>query len=1361
MDERKERNLADTRAKAAKRAKESEVEKERRKSVKAKQTAAKRIAESAEEKKERNSVKAKQTASKRAEESEEEKMDRNSVKAKQTATKRAADSEETKKERNSVKAEHTADKRAAETEVEKKKRNAAKAVAGAEMRRSQTEDEARKRREKDKLQRAMKRANQIPSSQYAGKNAQKVLVGEQIVPELKDTEDTIGEMNIICKFCDARKWKKETPTLCCNSGKVILDAFPDPPSLLQELLTKDSDDGNLFRKNTRTFNNALTLSSLQVRIKRFDNGFTPSVIFEGKVCQRIGPLFPEEGEEPKFAQLYVHDPSTEQTKRVENMNLPTNMTEKDVRITKNILLKLQQMLKDINPYVKDILHICEIPDQELSVGKLIISCKERPKGSHERQYNLQQSFSEVSVLTNSVPGDMVLQKRGGGLQKIFDIHPSAQPLHFVLLFPFGTKGYDVEAKHLGKAKRVSPREFFSYHLNMRCLASDFLFRFGRLFQEYVCLAFTTMESQRLKFQQNNQSALRADSYKNVKEAVAGCVPLTDKVSSDDHNLKIGKRIVLSSSYVGSPRWYNSKFQDGMAICRKFRKPDLFITFTCNQRWEEITRELRKGEIVQDRPDLVSRVFKLKKDQLMKDIKSGNIFGKVPAFLWVIEFQKRGLPHVHILVILAEEDRLSTSSDVDDVISAQLPPDPSLFKPGSKEKKQAERLEAIVLKNMIHGPCGKLNPKSPCMVDGKCSKGYPKAFCTKTVINSAKTYPEYQRLDPENGGRKITVGNYEIDNSWVVPHSPFILLRFDNHANVEICMTFLAPKYLFKYITKGEDRAMVRAEVLQEGEAIAKDEIEEYVDLRSVGSSEASWHLFNFTISKNKPAVYALRVHLKDEQQVVYDMGAEEQCLETQRWTELTGFFQFNADHPETMISYVDFPESLTWNASEKHWKLRKNASDTIGRIHSVHPVAGEVYYLRMLLHHEHSKGKISFEHLKTVDGVDKESYQEVCRTLGLLQDDQEWDEALAEGSLTRMSSTLRELFVTIVLFCMPANPKELFDKHYLEWSDDFKFKALKKNVVLSESQIRTLVLIDIKQRLQSWDRDINIINIPQPTQQELDEVAFTNKSSLPVVIQEELDFDIDSLKASLEEKKIKFTESQKKVFDRVMKAVDDQTPLCLFVDARGGTGKTYVLNAVLASVRIIEGGSVALAVGSTGIAANLLHLGRTLHSRFKVPLNITSESICNINAQSTLAEMIRMAKVIVWDEAPMNHRYQLEALDRTLQDVTGNDDPFGGKIIVLSGDFRQCLPVLPNANRAQVVDAALNRSTLWKFFTVMQLTENMRVQLSLDPDTAGFDEFTLKLGNGEMEVIADTDLVQIPDEMCLKIESNTLKESPS
>ena len=152
---------------------------------------------------------------------------------------------------------------------------------------------------------------------------------------------------------------------------------------------------------------------------------------------------------------------------------------------------------------------------------------------------------------------------------------------------------------------------------------------------------------------------------------------------------------------------------------------------------------------------------------MKDITSGNIFGKVPAFLWVIEFQKRGLPHAHILVILAEADRINSSEDIDNAISAQLPPDPSLLPIGSEERAQAERLERIVLQNMVHGSCGKMNPSTPCMVDGKCSKGYPKKFCDKTIVHPDNTYPEYQRLEPSKGGRSIIINNskgcFDIDN----------------------------------------------------------------------------------------------------------------------------------------------------------------------------------------------------------------------------------------------------------------------------------------------------------------------------------------------------------------------------------------------------------------------------------------------------------------------------------------------------------------------------------------------------------------------------------------------------------------------
>ena len=111
------------------------------------------------------------------------------------------------------------------------------------------------------------------------------------------------------------------------------------------------------------------------------------------------------------------------------------------------------------------------------------------------------------------------------------------------------------------------------------------------------------------------------------------------------------------------------------------------------------------------------------------------------------------------------------------------------------------------------------------------------------------------------------------------------------------------------------------------------------------------------------------------------------------------------------------------------------------------------------------------------------------------------------------------------------------------------------------------------------------------------------------------------------------------------------------------------------------------AVASSGIASLLLMGGRTAHSRFKLPLELTESSTCSITKQSATAKLLQKARIIIWDEAPMMHRYTFEAVDRTLQDVMCNNKPFGGKVMVLSGDFRQVLPVIPRANGAQIVAA--------------------------------------------------------------------------
>ena len=187
------------------------------------------------------------------------------------------------------------------------------------------------------------------------------------------------------------------------------------------------------------------------------------------------------------------------------------------------------------------------------------------------------------------------------------------------------------------------------------------------------------------------------------------------------------------------------YQDAMAMVAKYGKPDLFLTFTCSPKWTEITENLLPGQTTSDRPDLISRVFTLKLDELLSDICKRHVLGVVIAWTYVVEYQKRGLPHCHLLIILDPESKLRTPDDIDNLISAQIPEDPDLLN--------------IVKSTMVHGPCGTLNPQSPCMEDNKCSKNFPKDFQSHTVIDT-DGYPKYSR--PDNG-RTIIIKDKEVDN----------------------------------------------------------------------------------------------------------------------------------------------------------------------------------------------------------------------------------------------------------------------------------------------------------------------------------------------------------------------------------------------------------------------------------------------------------------------------------------------------------------------------------------------------------------------------------------------------------------------
>ncbi len=199
------------------------------------------------------------------------------------------------------------------------------------------------------------------------------------------------------------------------------------------------------------------------------------------------------------------------------------------------------------------------------------------------------------------------------------------------------------------------------------------------------------EQNRLNYHKQHQTALRAEKYK----------VLVDYMTGDD-NTRIGRRIILPATFPGSPRYMVGLYQDSMSIVAKFGKPDEFITFTCNPNWTEITENLFEHQSPSDRPDLISRVFRAKQAEFLDDLIKKGVKGKVKAYMWVIEFQKRGLPHCHLLLCYEDDDKIRTPEQLDQSISAVIP------------NPRDTQLHDVITKFNLHGKCGSSNIQAPCM-----------------------------------------------------------------------------------------------------------------------------------------------------------------------------------------------------------------------------------------------------------------------------------------------------------------------------------------------------------------------------------------------------------------------------------------------------------------------------------------------------------------------------------------------------------------------------------------------------------------------------------------------------------------------
>ena len=170
---------------------------------------------------------------------------------------------------------------------------------------------------------------------------------------------------------------------------------------------------------------------------------------------------------------------------------------------------------------------------------------------------------------------------------------------------------------------------------------------GCLFQQHLVDMWAAAKQNRLNYLCYHQNEIRASLYSGLANAINNNTNLND----------IGQWLILPSSYTGSPRYMKQCLQDSLALARYFQQIDLFITVTCNPNWPEITCELLPGQTAADRPDLCARVFHMKLKVIIEEIHKKGIFGKTVAYIYTIEFQKRGLPHAHILVFLKDGDKI--------------------------------------------------------------------------------------------------------------------------------------------------------------------------------------------------------------------------------------------------------------------------------------------------------------------------------------------------------------------------------------------------------------------------------------------------------------------------------------------------------------------------------------------------------------------------------------------------------------------------------------------------------------------------------------------------------------------------------
>jgi hypothetical protein len=501
-----------------------------------------------------------------------------------------------------------------------------------------------------------------------------------------------------CPVCGVILLTGEDPGFCCGpQGSHASDVEPLPP-LPQEFDTFINDPN--ISSSSRVLNLIFSFASLESTHPFPDsNGLPGFVAIQGKIYHRVRPTHRNSA-----VRWLLYDGF------LQNLDLAPHQQWATI-LPPAWITAVRAALMRVNPFVSSVRILGQINPNIYPTAHLILD-----NAGTSTEIAAIMSYDNTTQ-TEIKSRRIVISRVNGSNQTIPTVSRLWEPLAYPLFFPQATLGWGLSAtgRNSALSELVSTDDSDSpttqmWHYRARLLREPRFQIFGRLTNEYLVDMFSRDIETRLKYIQTNQKRIRQDD--------ANLMGLPEEEASEN--------VYLPASFLGSRRWSEAQISDSLAIAATFGNPTFFITMTCNTNWPEIQSQLRPGQNYTDIPIVVVRVFKQKLTLLLNAIKT--MFpgaGRVLYCIYAIEFQKRGLPHAHILIKFEKDCIMPV--DIDNVVSAEMPSNPGDI--------------SLVTQLMMHNhPALNKPPSKYCqktLADGQriCRFRYPHALQNSTTIDT--------------------------------------------------------------------------------------------------------------------------------------------------------------------------------------------------------------------------------------------------------------------------------------------------------------------------------------------------------------------------------------------------------------------------------------------------------------------------------------------------------------------------------------------------------------------------------------------------------------------------------------------------